>query len=343
MGGVRVLQAMAGAHHGGAEAFFTRLALSLRRAGLDQRIVIRRDIDRAKALRDGGIEVVELPFGGMLDFGTKCALRREIKQFAPDVVLTWMNRATKKCPNGDFVHVARLGGYYDLKYYRQCDHLIGNTIDIVDYLRRNGWSAERTHYLPNFVDAKPSPPIARAQLKTPEAAPVILALGRLHPNKAFDVLLHALARLSEAHCWIAGEGPERAALEALAARLGLGARLHLLGWREDTAALLAAADVLVCPSRHEPLGNVVIEAWAHGVPVVACASAGPKALIENGVNGLLVPLEDARALAEAVRRVVDDKALAQHLAEGGRAAYAVEYTEAAVVARYIEFFEKVAA
>lgn len=348
MARARVLQAMAGARHGGAEAFFMRLVPALARAGLEQRVVIRRDQSRAAELRAQGIEPVELPFGGVFDLKTRAALRREIEAFAPRVVVTWMNRATQKCPDAKrskirFVHVARLGGYYDLKYYENCDHLIGNTPDIVDYLRRAGWPEERSHYLPNFVDGMSLPAVPRASLATPGNVPLVLALGRLHPNKAFDVLLTALTQMPEAHCWLAGEGPERASLETQAARLGLLDRLRFLGWREDAAALYAAADLLVCPSRYEPLGNVVIEAWAHGVPVVATASAGPRALIEDGKNGLLAPVEDADALASAMRRILVDPSLAARLKEGGRASYEAGYTEAAVVARYIEFFEKAAA
>jgi glycosyltransferase involved in cell wall biosynthesis len=339
----RVLQAIAGAVHGGAEAFFVRLVPALADAGLEQRVVIRRDPQRAAALRGAGIEPVELAFGGLFDFATKRDLARELAAFAPDIALSWMSRATALCPRGEFVHVARLGGYYDLKYYRACDHLIGNTPDIVAHLRRAGWPAERTHYLPNFVDAAPAAALSRAALGTAETAPLLLALGRLHRNKGFDLLLEALAQLPETQCWLAGEGPERAALEAQAERLGLGARLRLLGWREDAAALYAAADLLVCPSRHEPLGNVVIEAWAHGLPVVAAASVGPASLIEPEENGLLVPLEDPAALAQAIKRVVEEQGLAARLAEGGRAAFAAGYTRDAVVTRYMEFFQQVAA
>src|SRR3546814_11074829 len=95
--------------------------------------------------------------------------------------------------------------------------------------------------------------------------------------------------------WLAGEGPRRRALMQQAARLGLGDRVRFLGWRDDVAALLRAADVFLCPSRHEPPGNVVIEAWAHGTPVVAAASQGPRPLIEDGTTGLLVALDDADA------------------------------------------------
>jgi glycosyltransferase involved in cell wall biosynthesis len=253
-----------------------------------------------------------------------------------------MNRATQACPRGDFVHVARLGGYYDLKYYRRCDHLIGNTRDIVAYLQRQGWPAERAHYLPNFTSGTNAAPVPRSALATPPDVPLALALGRLHVNKGFDVLLAALARAPRLHLWLAGEGDLRATLERQAAALGVAERVRFLGWREDIPALLAAADFLVCPSRHEPLGNVVIEAWAAGLPVIATTSEGPRALIAEGESGLLVPVDDAHALARAMLRLAEDRELRTRLAAAGRAAHAAEYSEPRVVGLYRGFFAQVA-
>ena len=338
---MRVLQAMAGGEFGGAEAFFTRLVLALDRAGLEQRVVIRRHPRRAAILAAGGVDPVQLPFGNPLDVRTRLALRREIKRFRPAVVVTWMNRATRLCPRGDFVHVGRLGGYYDVKYYRHCDHLIANTEDIVEYLEKSGWPADRAHYLPNFASQERVQPVSRAELYTPPRSPVLLALGRMHENKAFDVLLRALAHAPDVYLWLAGDGPLLGELKSLAQHLAVKPRVRFLGWREDTAALFAAADVFVCPSRHEPLGNVVIEAWAQGVPVIAADSLGPGTLIEHMETGVLTPVDDAAALANVIRGVVGDEALRAHLAGKGRAEYEARFTEAVGVQRYLDFFEKV--
>lgn len=338
----RLLQAIAGAEHGGAEAFFERLALALQRAGIEQEVLIRRNTRRAGHLRAGGVAVTELPFGGVLDLATHLGFRRAVARFKPRVVLTWMNRATRFCPRGNFVAVGRLGGYYDLKYYRRCDHLIGNTQDICDWIAGQGWPAERVHYVPNFVAEDMAEAIARETFSTPTHAPLILGLGRLHKNKAFDVLIRAVAAVPDAYLWIAGEGPLRGELEALASHLGVMPRVRFLGWRDDVAALYAAADLFVCPSRHEPLGNVVIEAWAQGIPVVAAASQGPSQLITDGEDGILVPVDDAAALGIAIRRTLFERDLAENIGAAGRRAYDRRFTEAAVVGRYLEFFAKVA-
>tara|TARA_R110000868_G_scaffold64493_4_gene193678 strand:+ start:10342 stop:11346 length:1005 start_codon:yes stop_codon:yes gene_type:complete len=332
---------MAGAEFGGAEAFFVRLAIALGRTDIEQRVVIRANPARAQMLRDGGVEPIELPFGGRFDFATGRALKREIASFKPDVVLSWMNRATAMCPSGDYVHAARLGGYYDLKYYRNCKHLIGNTRDIVDYLVEHGWDKECAHYLPNFVLEQEAEPIPRKDLYTPKGVPLIVALGRLHENKAFDVLLRAIARVPDVYLWLAGDGPLNAELQKLAEDLGIKPRVRFLGWRDDTAALLRSADLFVCPSRHEPLGNVVIEAWAQGLPVVAADSMGPGMLIEDMETGVLVPTDDDVMLARAIRTVLGDENLSQRIARQGYEAYRANFTEEQVVKQYLSFFEDI--
>ncbi len=337
---MRVLQAMAGAPYGGAEAFFTRLTLALHRAGLEQRILMRPNPARERVLRDNGVEPVLSRFSGKWDIATRLAFKREINDFKPDIVMTWMNRATGLCPKGNFVHIGRLGGYYNLKYYKNCDHLIGNTQDIVQYLTNEGWPAERAHYLPNFVVGRQGSPVSRNDYYTPKNTTLVLGLGRLHPNKAFDTLLQAVSRVPNVYLWIAGDGPERASLEALAEKLAIKPRVRFLGWREDAEDLLATCDIFVCPSRHEPLGNVVIEAWAQSKPVVAADSLGPGTLIEHMETGLLVPVDEVPTMARAIRYLMDHGDVADRVAEQGHDVYRENFTEESVVSQYMSFFQE---
>lgn len=328
---------MAGAPHGGAEAFYERLTLAQHRAGAAVLAVIRADPARAGRLRAGGLEPVELRFGGLLDLRTTAALRRTLAGFAPATVVSWANRASRfagrvKRAGAPWTLVGRMGGYYNLKYYRHCDHLVGNTADIRDWMVRQGWPAGRAHVLPNFAtDFAGTPP---AELPAPPGAPRLLALGRLHPNKGFDTLLRALALLPGVHLSLAGTGPEAASLARLAAELGVAGRVAFLGWRQDAGALLAACDIFVCPSRHEPLGNVILEAWSAARPVVATAAQGPGALITPEQTGLLTPVDAPGPLAAALGRLVADPGLAARLAAAGRAAFMASHAEAPVLAAW---------
>jgi glycosyltransferase involved in cell wall biosynthesis len=109
------------------------------------------------------------------------------------------------------------------------------------------------------------------------------------------------------------------------------------------SALLAAADVFVCSSRHEPLGNVVIEAWAQGCPVISTDSQGPGELISQMRNGILVPVDDAQTMGKAITYLFNDNNLLQMLSRNGRESYEKGFTENLVVRKYMEFFEKSAA
>ncbi len=325
---------MAGAAHGGAELFFERLCAALHAAGETVLPVIRHDPARAARLRASGLRPVELGFGGPVDLLTTPRLRRVLRAFAPDVVVSWMSRATAHTPRGSWVHVGRLGGYYDLRHYRRCDQLVGNTRGIVAWLRARGWAAERTHYLPNFVDDLAG--AAPAALSGHGGA-TLLGLGRLHDDKGFDTLLDALALLPDARLAIAGSGPRQDALRRRAARLGVGDRARFLGWRDDVGSLLAGCDVFVCSSRVEPLGNMVIEAWSAGRAVVACDADGPRELVRDGRDGLVVPRDDPPALAAAIGRVLDDAALRASLTAAGRRRFETEFSRATVLERWRSF------
>lgn len=334
---MKVAQVMAGAAVGGAETFFVRLCVALARAGEEVLPLIRTHPARANALRAAGLAPRQFRFGGPLDLFTRPRLARALKDFAPRVVVAWMSRAAQHTPRGPWLLAGRLGGYYDLKNFRHCDRLVANTRGLVRWIVERGWDESRVDWLPNFSpDLIGAAPVPRGD------APVLLAMGRLHPNKAFDVAIRALPRIPRAEFWIAGEGPERAALEDLARREGVAGRVKFLGWRNDQQNLLAACDLLLCPSRQEPLGNVVLEAWSALRPVVAAASDGPAELITAGHDGLLVPPEDVAALADAANTLLEDRARAASLAAAGRATYEANFTEAAVAARWQAWLRRVA-
>jgi glycosyltransferase involved in cell wall biosynthesis len=244
-------------------------------------------------------------------------------------------------PRGNYAVIGRLGGYYNLKNFRACDYLVCNAPDLVRYVIERGWTDSKVFLIPNFPAVPDEPALDRAAVGTPEGVPLAVALGRLHSNKGLDALIRAMSLLPELFVWIAGEGPERATLENLARDLGVSDRIRFLGWRTDRAALYKAADVCVYPSREEPFGNVVVEAWSCGVPIVTTASAGPSWLARNGKDAIITPIDDVAALAEAIRSVIASKPLVASLAAAGRIRVAEEFSEDAIVKRYVELFEKV--
>lgn len=340
---VTVVQALAGAPFGGAENFYTRLVCALAEAPeLRQVAFTRQNPQREASLRAAGVPVQTFRFGGPLNLYDRWRYRHALKRLAPDVVLTYMNRASGLTPAGDYQLMCRLGHYYDLKYYRHADHWIGITRGLCDHLVRGGMPADRVHQIPNFAAETDPQPLPRADFDTPGGVPLLLAAGRLHRNKAFDILLQALAALPDAWLWLAGDGPEREALEKQVLELGLGERVRFLGWRDDVGALMRSADLFICPSRHEGLGSIVVESWYHRCPIVATRSQGPGELIEDQRTGLLTPVDEVAPLVSAISSLLQDPAAARQLADNAHHHYQAHYSRAHISRQYVQLLQHVA-
>jgi glycosyltransferase involved in cell wall biosynthesis len=200
----------------------------------------------------------------------------------------------------------------------------------------NGLGLERIDVL---YHAMTTPDAAPADLKdlfgVPPGAPVVCCVGRLIHIKGQDVLLRAFARLdaqyANAVLLLVGDGKRRQALEKLAARLGLGGRVVFTGWRSDACSLIAAADVLVLPSREEPLGLTLLEGMAVGTPVIGCRTGGMPEIVDPEVNGLLVDSGDPDGLAAAIGRLLSDAQLRARLIPAGRKTVAEKFSPASFV------------
>jgi len=197
--------------------------------------------------------------------------------------------------------------------------LVDEFVTVSDDLRR--WLVETVHVagrkvrtIHNGVDTRrfsdQDREGARRALGIDERARVVGTVGRLDPVKDHATLVRAFAGVvaarPEAVLAIVGDGPCRAALETLIAGLGLGERVRLLGARADVASLLGGFDVFALPSIAEGISNTVLEAMATGLPVVATRVGGNPELVEDGVNGRLVPSRDPAALSEALESYLSD-------------------------------------
>ena len=339
---MHILHIMAARSLGGAETYATDVMLSLHAAGVRQTIVMAPDAPRMAELRAAGLTIDDRVLAIRFAPLQRWRLNHLIRQIQPDVIHCWMRRAASlvsvpPCHRGKPI-IGWFGGYYDPARFRRCTHFVGVTKDIVAHMVRRGVPESTAFFIPTFPDIAAIPALDRAALATPPEAKILLTLSRLHPKKGLDVFLQSLVDLPDCVAWLAGDGPLREELETLAVRLGIKDRVRFLGWRTDRAALLRAADVCVLPSRYEPFGTVILEAWAAHTPLVACASAGPAAHVDDGVTGLLTPIDNVSALTAALRRALDDAVLRQNLIAQGYAAYINGYTREAVTRQWIAFY-----
>lgn len=336
---VKVGQILAGRAHGGAELFYDRLVPALHER-VTQFAIVRPEGTRADSLAAAGITTYPFRFGSHhLDWRTRFGIARTLRREGADLAITWMSRASQLTRPGVCPVAARLGGFYPMRNFRHCQRFIPITEGLARHVAAAGVPRDRIHVIGNFVDETDAEPLDRGAFDTPNDAPLLFTCGRLHANKGFDVLLHAMTRVPDAHAWIAGDGPLEASLRALCTRLGLDDRVRFLGWRSPVNAFLRTADAFVCPSRHEPHGNIVLEAWAHGCAIVATDTHGPAELIEHGRTGWLCANEDADDMARGIAQLLDDRRTAVELAEAARARYLERFSSARILDRYEEFID----
>jgi glycogen(starch) synthase len=215
---------------------------------------------------------------------------------------------------------------------------------LADAEARFGLTPGRGVVVPNgvVVDVAPVVGDGPRQLGFPER-PYLLALGRVVEKKGFDLLLRAYAALEPAErtadVVVAGEGPELGTLEALAVRLGIGEHVRFVGrlTREEVATAMSGATAFVMPSRVEPFGIVLLEAWRAGAPVVATRHGGPPDIVTDGVDGVLVDPYDTPAFARALGELLTDDVRRRRIGAAGRGRVGA-FDWSLVAARYRDLY-----
>jgi glycosyltransferase involved in cell wall biosynthesis len=206
---------------------------------------------------------------------------------------------------------------------------------------------ERVRVLPNGIPSTPEEGTnIRSELGMSSEVDLVGAIGRLYPEKGYDDLIRAIALLKEdfgsIRCVIVGHGPDQEKLQALIDDLDVSREVQLLGRRQDVPEVIRSLDVAVLSSKHEGSPLAVMEYMAGAAPIVATAVGGVPELIQDGVHGLLVRPSDPSELAAAIRRLLEDRALASRLGRSARERQRANFDLDVVVRRlesvYLELY-----
>lgn len=336
---------MGGKENGGAELFFLDCVTTLAdMPDIEQQVIIQADPYRETRLAEKHIPAHRAGFSRLLKWNTRRKVRKTIRDFKPDIVQYWMVRAASYAQQGTHTNVIWHGGYKQAKLFSVCPNHIVVTNDLKRHAVECGAQPANVDVVHTTVSfGTDLSPVPRRELNTPEHAVVLLSLARLHPVKGLDTLLRAMVDLPSNYiAWLAGDGPMEQELKSLATELGIADRVRFLGWRNDRERLLAACDVVVFPTRGDSFGTIMVDGWAMHKPVVATDAPGPKAYLQNEVNGMLVSRDDAPAFANAIRRVVEDKALHDTLILNGWDTYQKSFSKDALMRDSMRVYKKLA-
>ena len=356
---------------GGAERALVELAIRLDRERFQPVVYCvgsrpGRGADRCVVdLEKTGIEVDFFGARGVWSFpGAMIWLRRRLMEKPAEVVQTFLfhanilgrmaARLTGRPTVVSGIRVAQHRGWGRLAIDRWTEAWVARHVcvsqEVAEFSRAKGQlTADKLVVIPNGIDVTRYPasrPVDLTGLGVPAGRRVVTFVGRLEKQKGVDWLLANakpwLDRLLDVDLLLVGKGPEEKRLRWLASTLGISSRVHFAGWRGDVAEILAASCLLVLPSRWEGMPNVVLEAMASRLPVLATAVEGVRELLGPGAELQTVTMGDSQLLVEKLVALVNSTSLSQQLGEDNRRRVESEFSIARTVRAYQDLWESLA-
>ncbi|MGD0798157.1 MAG: glycosyltransferase family 4 protein [Acidobacteriaceae bacterium] len=307
-----------------------------------------------------GVESHLIRCNGQVDRGAVARVRELVRQVGADVVhahgfkadiYVWLAMRGARVPLVSTCHtwydtdrMVRLYGRLDRLVLRGYARVVAVSDGVKRRLLKAGVREERIRIVRNGIDLRPFAG-AEATLRGELGGAVVVGLvGRLAWEKGVDVFLRAAARVlvefPQVRFVVVGDGPDRAMLEGLIGELGIGARVTMLGRREDMAGVYASLDVMVSASRQEGLPMAILEGMASGRAMVVTAVGEVPKLVEDGQTGVLVAAEDVDALAAGIAGLVRDPERRARLGAAAREMVRAEYSAERMAAEYLRVYDE---
>jgi len=327
-----ILQVITQRRYSGAERICLALCEELQRRGHRVTLLCKPNGNMPEIARAAGIDARTPAISGKLNLLAPRRIATVAREVQADIIHTHLSTAglwgslagrLAGIPTVAHVHAMNSKGCYQF-----ADRIVTCSIGVKNHLLTQGIREQAVRVAYNGIDLRrfeglPDPGRVRAELGIPAEAPIVVCVAHLSPKKGQEFLIRAVALLSERwpelRCLLVGEGAMGEQLRGIAAELGVGERIYLLGFRPDATAIVNAAEVAVLPSvAKEGLGLVLVEAALLEKPTVASDAPGIDEALQDGISGLLVPPGDPQRLAEALNRLLGDAELRRRMGQAGR-------------------------
>lgn len=327
-----ILQVITQRRYSGAERICLALCEELQRRGHRVTLLCKPNGNMPEIASAAGIDARTPAISGKLNLLAPLRIAAVAREVRADIIHThlstaglWGSVAGRLAGIPTVAHVHAMNSK---QCYQLADRIVTCSVGVKQYLLAQGIAESGVRVAYNGIDLArfeglPDPCRVRAELGIPADAPTIVCVAHLSAKKGQEFLIRAVALLSERwpelRCLLVGEGTMGGQLQGIATELGVGNRVHLLGFRPDATAIVNAAEVAVLPSvAKEGLGLVLVEAALLEKPTVASDAPGIDEALQDGISGLLVPPGDPARLAEALDRLLGDAELRRCMGRAGR-------------------------
>ena len=357
----------------GAEAVILDLCRCMRRGGETALIGVfansgQRNTELEARAQAEGIAIHTIACRGQLDLSVPSRLRDLVRTqavnvvhahgYKADVYAYWALRNSRTTALVSTCHTwydndlaLRLYGMLDRLVLRRFGRVVAVSEAVWEQLLRAGVCQNRVRRIRNGVDLRSFAAVARSPLRPPEdglnPSLTVGLVGRLAREKGVDLYLRAAAAVLEqapsTRFVVVGDGPDRAALEALIGELSLTEHATLLGRRDDMPGFYGSLDLMVSASRQEGLPVALLEGMASGLPIVAAAAGEIPNIVQQDRTGLLVPVEDPQALASAILQLLTNPDQRLRMGCAGRTRVTQEFSADRMTTEYLQVYQEAVA
>jgi glycosyltransferase involved in cell wall biosynthesis len=327
----RVLQVITPSHMSGAETQVCRLTKQMRRRGHEMRVLVKHDSSALEEMQRRLSDVEPARIGGKGNIFAAPKLIRMAKRCRAELLQSNLSTASWWCGWAEMLGgpktIGHVHGFTSARWHRRQSHLLAVSGAVRDDLVEQGIPAERITVLHNALSPEEFTPTrdpldVRAEFGADAKTPVVGTFAHLSEKKGYRELFAAMPRILKsaptAQFWIMGTGALRSELEETARAGGFLDAVRFAGFRRDSADVMNAIDVLALPSRREPCALVYVEAALLAKPIVACRAGGAPESVAEGETGILVPVNDSLAIAEAVLALLENRDVARRMGQAGR-------------------------
>lgn len=327
----RILQVITPSHMSGAEMQLVRLTKRMTARGHAMPVLVKSGSPAISEMEHLGMDVDVARIGGKVNVAAPALIAQAAKRHRVDIVQSTLSSASWWCgwmeTFGGPKSIGHVQGFTSAKWHSKQTHLLCVSNAIKQHMVDQGISPAKITVLYNaleqdeFVPTR-TPLEVRKEFGADAQTPVIGTFGHLSVKKGYRELFDAIPRILKlfptTQFWVMGTGKLREELETKAHNEGFLENVRFNGFRRDTADLMNAIDVMALPSHREPCALVYIEAALSARPIVGCNAGGSPESIANGETGLLVPVGDGPAVAEAILTLLDNREFARKMGEAGR-------------------------
>jgi glycosyltransferase involved in cell wall biosynthesis len=327
----RVLQVITPSHMSGAETQVCRLTKQMRARGHEMRILVKHDSSALEEMQRRLSDVYPARIGGKGNVFAVPKLIRIARRHRAELLQSNLSTASWWCgwaeTFGGPKTIGHVHGFTSARWHRRQSHLLAVSGAVRDDLVEQGIPAERITVLHNALSPEEFTPTrdpldVRAEFGADAKTPVVGTFAHLSEKKGYRELFGAMPRILKGapttQFWIMGTGALRSELEETARAGGFLNSVRFAGFRRDSADVMNAIDVLALPSRREPCALVYVEAALLAKPIVACRAGGAPESVAEGETGILVPVNDSLAIAEAVLALLENRDVARRMGQAGR-------------------------